>query len=426
MKKEKTIVGLIDIELKRMKGAKNAESFNSLDTDAQSLIDETIAALEELRQRAAAEDNDNGVDDIVNQLRDIVDEKINAALEKVKDVAPVTSQNSDYLKSKQAVKDYAAALRNNAKNIDGFKREWGEKLKTNGITFDGSEAFMPELMKSRIEDNWNSDTNWLRRLNNTGAKRFAIRYALEDQDDTNVRAKGHKRNPQDADERLKREQNPTLAAKIIALQAVYKLLPIDRIVEFEDDGQLLEWVADEISRQMYYEIGRAILIGDGRNPATDPDAITSFETINRASGDSFVSVTTITSNPLIEEVMSSVIAPIYDGREIVLFLGKDDLFELRKFVYSSSATPHYASIDELKDMLGVADIVVVPYLSNSGNSGEARIIGMHLDKYYTVGRMEGFEFVSWEDYMNNMKYYRGETFVGGGAGLGCAAVLQHA
>lgn len=415
MKKDKSIVSLIDIELKRMKGAKSAESFNSLDTDAQSLIDETIASLEELRQRAAAEDNDNGVDDIVNQLRDIVDEKINAALEKVKDVAPVTSQNSDYLKSKQAVKDYAAALRNNAKNIDGFKREWAEKLKTNGITFDGSEAFMPELMRSRIEDNWNSDTNWLRRLNNTGAKRFAIRYTPDNQDDEAVRAKGHERNSG----KIKKEQVVTLESKIIELQAIYKLLPLERIVEFEDDGQLLEWVADEISRQLYYSIGRAILVGD--NNSLPEDQITSFETIaGNAPSTAYDS-----NKDFVENVMDAVIAPIYNGEDTILFLGKDDLFLLRKYVGGTGVTTRYASIDEIKDMLGVADIVVVPYLSNSGSTGEPRVIAMHPDRYYTVGRMENFEFISWEDYLYNKKYYRGETFAGGGMGLNCAAVLAH-
>lgn len=393
---------------------------NSLDGDARALMEETINELQRAYEELEAEPDDRGVDDVVNRVRDIVDEKINAALEKVKDVQPVqTAEN--YLKSKNAISDYAKALRNHPQDFDGFRKEWRESLSKNGITVaSGSEeAFMPELMKSRIDDNWKSDTNWLRRLNNTGAKRFAIRFTDQSQDSTDVRAKGHKKGA------TKTEQEVTLHAKQISVQAIYKLLPIDRITEFEDDGQLLEWVADEMSRQMFYEIGRAVLVGDGRTPG-DPDEITSFEAINRNTSDAFVTVGTYGSYAdIVEEFMKNLIEPIYDGRDTVLFVTKSDLFNIRQYIAGTGATTHYASIDEVKDMLGVSDIIVAPYLDDA-TSGAPRAIAMHPDKYFTVGRMDGFEFVSWEDYLTNTKYFRSETFAGGAAGMNCAAVLQNA
>lgn len=413
MKKKILKLFAADIEAKR-------KSLNSLDSDARALMEETIAELQRAYEELEAEPEERGVDTVIDKIRDLVDEKFAAAMEKVKDVAPAVPAEN-YLKSANAIHDYAKALRNHPQDLEGFRKEWRESLSKNGITIavGSEEAFMPELMKSRIDDNWKSDTNWLRRLNNTGAKRFALRYTKQAQDSADVRARGHKKGG------TKTEQNVELEAKTLAVQAIYKLMPIDRITEFEDDGQLLEWVADEISRQMYYEISRAIVVGDGRT-SSDPDKIDSFEAIDRTTTDEFVTVGTYGSYAdIVEEFMKNLIEPIYDGRDTILFVTKSDLFNLRQYMAGSGATTHYASIDEVKDMLGVSDIIVAPYLDDT-TSGAPRAVAMHPDKYFTVGRMDNFEFVSWEDYLTNTKYFRSETFAGGGAGMNCAAVLQNA
>ena len=181
--KKKTVIGLIDAELNRLRGTKNHKSFNSLDSDAKTLIDEAISSLEALRAEADGAEEELGVDTIVDRIKDIIDEKINTALEKVKDVTPAPAEN--YLKSKNAVHDFAKCLREN-REAEDMKAAWRKILAKNSITIAAGEeeGYLPELVRSRIEDNWNSDTNWLRRLNHTGAKRFAIRYNEQSQDST--------------------------------------------------------------------------------------------------------------------------------------------------------------------------------------------------------------------------------------------------
>lgn len=417
--KKKTVIGLIDAELNRLRGTKNHKSFNSLDSDAKTLIDEAISSLEALRAEADGAEEELGVDTIVDRIKDIIDEKINTALEKVKDVTPAPAEN--YLKSKNAVHDFAKCLREN-REAEDMKAAWRKILAKNSITIAAGEeeGYLPELVRSRIEDNWNSDTNWLRRLNHTGAKRFAIRYNEQSQDNTSVRAKGHQKGA------TKTEQEVTLNSKVISLQGIYKLQKIDKITEFEDDGQLLEWIADELTRQMFYEIGRAILVGDGR-PVGDPDQITSFETIDRAATDTFVTVGTYGGfADIMEEYMENLIKPLYEqGGEIILFTNKNDLFKLRQYLSGTGATTRYSSLDEVKAMLGVSDIVVLPYMDDT-TSGAARAIAMHPDKYYTVGKMDNFEFLRFPDYKTNEEYFRSETFAGGGAGMNCGAVLRNA
>lgn len=412
---KKQVLELININLKRLNGAK---STNALDSDAATLVDDAITSLQQLKADTEAQPEVVGMDAVMEKVRAIIDEKIAAALEKVKDIAePV----ANYLASKNAVRDFAQCLRTN-RNADDFRAAWRAVLAKNSVAIDGGseEGYLPELVKSRIEDAWNSKTNWLNSLNNTGAKRFAIRFSDQEQDNVAVRAKGHQRGAK------KTEQEVTLQAKVVSLQAIYKLQKIDKITEFEDDGQLIDWLVDELTRQMYYEIGRAILVGDGRQ-AGDPDQITSFEAVNRATTDTFVTVGTYGSyGDIVEEVMEALVSPLYnDGGDIVLFMGKADLFALRKFIPATGATTRYASIDEVKSMLGVRDIITVPYLDSTTSAGP-RMIALRPDKYYTVGKMTDFNFVRFPDYMTNEEYFRSETFAGGAPGMNAGAVLLNA
>lgn len=414
MKKENAL-RLIDVNLKKAKKARHHESYNSLDSDARAMIDETIASLEDLRQRVEAEPDEVGVDALVNQVRDIVDEKINAALEKVKDVTVEVANHrgSDYLASRNALQDFARCLRT-TNGLDAMRTAWRDILKTNGVTTDGSEAFLPDMVKSRILDLWNSDTNWLRRLNNTGAKRFGLRFTQQDQDANEVRAFGHQNGEP------KEEQTVSLEARQIEVQAIYKLQKLDNVVIFNDDGSLIEWIADELTRQVYYTIGRAILVGSGSGNT----AVTSFQSLASDSAPFVKSSQFDGSQDIVYNVMESLIAPIYDGRDIILFCGKTDLFNLRRYVYSTGGTTRYASIDEVKDMLGVSDIVVVPYLNNS-TPNAARMIAMHPDRYYTVGKMTDFEYLRFPNHLTNEEFFRAETFAGGAAALGCGSVLTN-
>ena len=412
--------------LQTVKDGKAALSKNSLSDDERAVVAEQVAALERLIKEADNIDTEVSIaEDVTKAVAEAtraIEEKINILNEKITDRETMTETTTreEYLQSENAVKDFARLLRTHHTAAE-FARAWKSEMSRNGITVAGGDEdiLLPVAIKGRIEDNWNADSNWLRYLNNTGAKRYMYRYTDQSQDDTDVRAKGHKRGSKDT----KTEQDLILQKKIAELQSIYKLQSLDEVAVFEDDAELIRYIGDEMSKQVYYEIGRAILIGDGRS---GNDQITTFEGISRATTDAFANVyATAFSGNVIEEYMTNLIAPVWDGSDLILFTNKNDLFALRKQLFASGGTERYASIDELKGMMGVRDIVVLPYF-NDTNSGETRAIALHPDKYITVGQMDNFNFLRFPDHLTNTEYFRCETHAGGLLGLNGASVILNA
>ncbi|MBQ5854059.1 MAG: phage major capsid protein [Rikenellaceae bacterium] len=391
---------------------------NSLDSDAKALMEESIKVLQDIYDEAEAAPDEMGVDTIVDKIKDALDDTFATFLEKVKALNPQPQPEpaENYLKSRNSFNDFAKVIRNSRKSEE-FRKGWRDALSKNGITITaGSEgAYLPEAVKSMIEDTWNASTDWMRDLDNTGAKRYALRFNSESQDTSTVRALGHKKGDQKTDQEIE------LGAKIFDVQAIYKKQTIDKETIYNDDESLVRYVIEELTKQVRYEIGRAILVGDGRS-AGDPNKINSIESVLRSTTDAFVTVSTTAqgSDGILEYFMEELIKPIYDGEPIFLFLGKDDLFELRKHIYAAGGTTMFASVEQVREALGVEKIIVLPYLSDSG---DARAVALQPKRYKTVGDMDDFTFVQYPDWDYNQQKFLCETFVGGGCGLNAGAVI---
>lgn len=422
---KKILVKLVKNEIGRYK--KLAVS-NTITAEDRASIEEHIRELEALLAEAEASEEERLAEDILRDMREATDEKLRSLAEKIEEAAktnPAPKPSENYLTTDEAKREFGRIIRNCVRSGKDFNQAWFEHLRggkhiTDDITFSPDEigVLYPEVVKSRIHDLWNADTNWLNMLNNTRAKRFAVRYTSQSQDSTDVRAKGHQKGA------TKTAQEVTLTSFVIDAQMVYKMLPIDRITEFYDDGALVDFVIDELYRQFRYEIARCVLVGDGRL-ATDPDRITSITPIGRTTTDAFVTVAGRDTTVSLVEDLVALLENIAnkDENDVVLAISEADLNILRKRVYGTGGTVQYASREEVAEQLGVARIITTG-LVGSANTFDYQAIAFIPRLYATVGDVENPRYETHHDFFTNQDYHRLEAAIGGAPeGLKMGAVL---
>lgn len=407
---KKIFLKLVKNELKRNK---NLVAKNTITEDEKTALTEHIAELEALITEAEAAEEEVTAEELLKKMQTATDEKLKALAEKIENAAadPAPAAAANYLKTEEAKRDFGRIIRNCVANRSDFNAEWLRHLQEgkhieNSIAFSPDEisVLYPEVVRSKFHDLWNADTNWLTMLNNTRAKRFVVRLNTETQDKTDVRAKGHKKGA------TKEEQRLTIKSFTIDVQMVYKMVPIDRLTEFYDDGALVDYIIDELYRQMKYEIARCVLVGDGRTPG-DPDEITSFTAITAATTD-HVTTTSYDSNiSLIENIMAMLnTIDTTDRTDVLLFVDKDDLTELRKRVYGAGGTIQYVSAEEVAAQLGVTRIIASPFFG----AGETyRACAFIPSLYATVGDVENPRYEAFHEFKTNKDYHRLEAPVGG-------------
>ena len=387
----------------------------------QSGIDNLTSILTTLDESEDTVENDTEIAELKDEVNKLND-KIVAVIEKLNQNKQTEKQietdmtTEEYLKSENAIHDFAEVLRASS-DVSRFGRNWGEMLTKNGIEFaEGSEsAYLPELVKGKIKDAWEKYFPWLSKLNKTNAKQFAIRWNSSTQTDETSRAKGHKKGENKVGETI------TLNAKTILAKAVYKLIEVDNETIFYDDNSLINYVLDESLKQWFYEVARAILVGDGRSSGTPDLRVTSIESILRSVTDDFVTVQTrdTTTYPfLIEEIVKMRENIKLDGvNDIILVMSMTDLNSLRKVVASSSSTPVYMSNNDLAEMIGVSEIFTTDILGT-----DATAIMFSPSNYDIVGEDKP-KLAEWEDLKANKKIFRYENFIGGAVGTPKSAAV---
>lgn len=335
-------------------------------------------------------------------------EKINAEKETREEETEI-EEMTNYLKSKQAVADFAKCIRN-SKNAEEFRNAWLENLKlqndaaTETINIEaGSEtAYMPQAVLGQISDIWNREASWLRDLNWTGAKRYYSRHNTSEQDAETSRAKGHVKGAK------KVMQELTFDAKLIEPQVIYKLAVIDVKTKFDNDEALVTYLLNELVDQILYEIKRAILVGDGRLD-NDPYKISSFEILNKDTTDAYTTVTTASSTFLVDDVrtaMDTIKNP--NGKKVIAFMTKADLRTLARVQASSESTPVFLSKEQVAEQIMVDEIVTTDLLT------DGTVIGFIPGEYYCVGdSLLNPAMYSWHDGWYNQDCHRAEVICGG-------------
>lgn len=420
---KKTLAKLVKNEQKRYQQLLVS---NTLSPEDKTAVSEHLTELGNILAEVEAAEEEGTALDTLKKMIEATEEKIKAIAEKIEEqpAAPVANALGDYLKSEGAKRDFGRVIRNSILRHTDFNEDWRSHLEgkkfENAITLTNGEygTLYPEVVKSRIHDLWNADTNWLTMLHNTNAKVYGVRYTSQSQDSTDVRAKGHQKGA------TKTAQSVTIDSFKIEAQMVYKMIPIDRITEFYDDGALVDFVVDELFRQFKYEVARCVLVGDGRL-GTDPDRITSFSPVGRTTTDAFVTVAGRNSSVTLVEDLVALSENIGNKEEndIILVISENDLNILRRRVYGSGGTVQYASREEVAEQLGVARIVTSP-LVGSANTYTYQAIMFAPALYATVGDVLNPKYETFHDFFTNQDYHRMEFPIGGAPeGLKMGAVL---
>lgn len=407
---KKIFLKLVKNELNRNK---KLVAKNTITEDEKTALTEHIAELEALITEAEAATEEVSAEELLKKMQTATDEKLKALAEKIENAAadPAPAAAANYLKTEEAKRDFGRIIRNCVANRIDFNAEWLRHLQEgkhieNDINFSPDEisVLYPDVVRSKFHDLWNADTNWLTMLNNTRAKRFVVRLNTDAQDTEDARAKGHKKGA------TKEEQKLKIKSFTIDVQMVYKMVPIDRLTEFYDDGALVDYIIDELYRQMKYEIARCVLVGDGRTPG-DPDEITSFTAITAATADHVTTTSYDTNLSLIENVMAMLnTIDTTDRTDVLLFIDKADLTELRKRVYGAGGTVQYVSAEEVAAQLGVTRIITTPFFG-AGETNRACAFIPSL--YATVGDVENPRYEAFHEFKTNKDYHRLEAPVGG-------------
>lgn len=380
----------------------------------QAVIDNlntTIEAVEAVEETEVANEAVEALKTTVAEL----DENVKAIMERINAAEDNREDNQEeetmtnYLKSKQAVADFAKCIRN-SKNAEEFRNAWLENLKlqndaaTETVNIEaGSEtAYMPQAVLGQINDIWGREASWLRDLNWTGAKKYYSRHNVSEQDAETSRAKGWKK----GDKKVMQEL--TFDAKLIEPQVIYKLAVIDVKTKFDTDEALVTYLLNELVDQILYEIKRAILVGDGRQ-ANDPYKISSFEILNKDTTDAYTTVTTASSTFLVEDVriaMDTIKNP--NGKKVIAFMTKSDLRTLAKVQASETSTPVFLSKEQVAEQIMVDEIVTTDLLT------DGTVIGFIPGEYYCVGdSLLNPAMYSWHDGWYNQDCHRAEVICGG-------------
>ena len=376
-------------------------SRNSISDEDKVMLQETIDELTAMIAEVDALEEEVKLDEVLNEFKSRIDEKILAITEKIDNIKTQEEmiENVNYLESKNSLKDFYTAVKESKNGVE-FNAAWAAKLSENGITATGAEALLPAAIRGAIKDAWERPANFLKDLKNTGAKRYMVRTASGEGE--GIRAKGHTKG------NTKTAQELTLTPKDVKAQMVYKLLPVAAIDEFNDEGDLIAYVVDELSRQWMAEIQRAILVGDGRQ-SNDVNKINSIEAIARTTTDAYVTVATLDGGISLMENVVDMVAEIedVDNDGIVLFISKSDLNTLRKVQFGADATTQFISKEAVAEMLGVKEIYTTTMLGS-----DYKAIAFVPRGYVTVGFTEP-ELYSWIDGYKNETVYRMERAIGG-------------
>ena len=392
---------------------------NDLSDADKTAIENAVNGLTAIMEKLEKENDTEAVEELKNTVSELTD-KLTAVEEKInqnKQNIDNTMPNEEYLKTQNSVHDFADAIRN-AKTADEFRKNWNDKLVANGFTItQGSEpAFVPETVRGMISDIWDRNADWLRDLNNTGAKRFYCRYNTSDQTAENSRAKGWKKGD------TKVGQTINVAAKLLEAQFIYKIQEIDLKTQWDSDEALISYVIGELVDQILYEIKRAILVGDGRDVSSDYK-INSFEAVAKTSTDAYTTVSTVTANGFLVDDMRAMVDSIHNpnNKPVLVFMDKASLRTLSRVQASETSTPVYIPTEQVAEQIGASRIITTDLLGS-----DFKAVSFIASEYYLVGEnILNPVLYTWHEGYKNVDVWRYECVAGGGINaMQSSAVLK--
>lgn len=311
-----------------------AENINA-DAPAEKSADESTASTDEApkqEEKPAEEKSADTNDTKEKSMYDLPDHKAAAAaqVKMPSQSDPVTStpRGDEYLKSKQAEKDFARHIHDNyGQPSSVVLKSWGEKVAEKGVTGD---SILPSRIENVFFKAWEDLTSPLstfyrmRRL--TGAfNAFS----------TTDTAKRHKKGGPD-----KTSQNISNKRRDYKAVMIYKMLEIDlEDLILDEDGELTILRNEELAERINGQVVKAAVVGDGLETTDDGALFDGTRGLFSIKGDLDESATTGTYASLVATVLNETDNPaanIYE--KIMLTLSAVKGGEGEKVVFVQDGT----------------------------------------------------------------------------------------
>ena len=384
--------------------AMRKRTLNKLAEGDRAELEAYIDKLEAMVDEYEADEDEKTKEEIMKAVTDKLDEFKTIMSEKLEETKDHNVPAENYLKSKNSMNDFLKCW-TESRNAKEMRANWAAVCSKNGITTSvgSEEALLPEAVRGAIIDAWESPKNWLNRLKWSGAKRYMVRTEVTADSSENVRAKGHKPGE------TKQNQTLEISIKDVTCQMVYKMINIDRLTEFNNPGDLLRYIQGELIRQWMKEVERAVLVGDQRSSGSPDLRITSIEAVAGTTTTAYMTATQYDSSKTLIEQFVDVVAGVDEGiGDIVVFMSKKTLNDLRKVEFSSTGTPQYLSKEDIAAQIGASDIITTNLIDDVTYMG----VALACDGYVMVGEMNP-TLESQHDITTNTTYYRAENPIGG-------------
>lgn len=290
--------------------------------------------------------------------------------------------------------------------------DYAEATQNYGIN--GTDFLFPEAHNLNTTPEFiKRDTGWVSKVmsgvHHTPFSRIKSTFADITEDE--ARAKGYIKG------KLKKEEVFSLLKRTTTPTTIYKKQKMDRddVVDITD-FDVIAWLKSEMRMMLDEEIARAVLIGDGRLPSDD-DHIneTNIRPILK-DADLFTIKANleVAANTTDNEKGKAIIRGIiksrknYKGSGEPTFFTTEDVLTDLLLIEDVNGRIIYDSLDKLKSILRVKDIVTVPVMEGLKNEDGSEVIGVIVNlKDYNVGADKGGAVNLFDDFdidYNAMKY----------------------
>lgn len=282
-----------------------------------------------------------------------------------------------------------------------------------------------ETLFPDAKDLWNTPqfikrkTDWVESVVG-GAKHSPfsrIRTRFADITADEARAKGYIKGNKKEDEVF------TLLQRVTTPTTIYKKQRLDRddILDITD-FDVVSWIRGEMKIMLEEELGRAVLIGDGRQ-ASSKDKIKEENIRPIYKEDSLYAPRVVLAKPTTtEDVLDSIVRAMddYDGAGNPTWFAEPHMVTEILLLKDKMGHRLFRSISELADYVGVSKIVKVPLMKGlqrtSTKNGTVAALGIIVNMTdYTIGADKGGQLFAAEDFdiSFNQYHYLLETRLSG-------------
>lgn len=291
----------------------NTVANTNADIPAENTADESTTNTEEApKEEQPVEEKSVDINDTKEKsMHDLPDHKAAAAAQ-VKmpsqgDERTSSSTGKDYLKSKQAERDFARHIHDNyGQPSSVVLKSWGEKVTEKGITGD---SILPSRIENVFFKAWEDLTSPL----STFYRMRKLTGAFNAFSTTDT-AKRHKKGGAD-----KTSQNISNKRRDYKAVMIYKMLEIDlEDLILDEDGELTILRNEELSERINGQIVKAAIVGDGLETTDDGALFDGTRGLFSIKGDLDESATTGTYASLVATVLNDTDNPAANMYEKIM------------------------------------------------------------------------------------------------------------